>query len=262
MTKTRPILFSAPMVNALLSGRKTQTRRIVKGVHRVVTPSDGIERDCIRDVDGLPSRLDLAPKNWGVCPFGVPGDLLWVRETFAIENCREVGPYPMPHSDGRPHRVHDDPDWSEWWEQPHYRASDPAPELAYPDGFDGCRWRPSIFMPRWASRITLRLTEVRLQRLQEITPEDAIAEGLAKLSKDGGQVWKYGIPDRDGLPGNDDHGWHWKQWDQDPIAAFRSLWDSINADRGHGWDTNSWVWALSFQVLPQNVDDVDRGGRG
>lgn len=146
------------------------------------------------------------------CPYG---DRLWVRETcyVCIDNNDSV----------------------------HYAADGPAPTT-------GCRTyrkRPSIFMPRADSRITVDITNIRVEHLQDITDADARAEGLMALSKDGA-LTKYGIPDRDGLPGNDNDGWHWKDWETSPVAAFRKLWDGINSKRGFSWDFNPWVWVVEF----------------
>jgi hypothetical protein len=104
-------------------------------------------------------------------------------------------------------------------------------------------------MPRTACRLRLKITGIRVERLQDITEEDAKAEGLSCLTKDGGITYKYGIPDSDGLPGNDDFGWHWHDWNIDPRKSFQKLWDSINKDRGYGWDTNPWLWVISFEKV-------------
>jgi hypothetical protein len=192
--KERPILFSGPMVLAILEGRKCQTRRVVKHV---------THPDC--------PYLDLAGMAVA-CPYGQPGDRLWVREAFA--------------GGGHGQRVV-------------YRADEPS----YP----AYRWRPSIHMPRCASRITLEITGVRVERLNDISEADAISEGIKALSKDGGRTIKYGIPDRDGLPGNDDDGWHWRNWMPDATLAYRQLWNQIN---GHdSWDANPWVWVLEFRKV-------------
>lgn len=144
--KERPILFSAPMVRAILDGTKTQTRRVVKHRHLAFIGGKGQEND---------------PSAWGfgagvqnesyrlVCPYGIPGDRLWVKETW----------HP-----GGPENNHDGVI---------YRATDPG----WDDSGSGLRWRPSVFMPRWASRITLEISSVRVERLQDITEEDARAEG-------------------------------------------------------------------------------------
>lgn len=167
---TRPLLFSGPMVRAILEGRKTQTRRL-------------------RSV-------------------GRPGDRIWVRETWK----------PDP-SFGYPPRT---------------KASeiDPGTNILYratlPEGhpkYDWQDWRPSIFMPRWASRITLEITGVREEHLQDISEADAIREGMEWLN-----------------PGN-----------RGPITTtyarqnFRKLWDSLNAKRDYGWDSNPLVWVIDFK---------------
>lgn len=155
----RPIIFSGPMVKALLDGRKTQTRR-------------------------------LATSPLARC---TAGDRLYVREAHAFVGSNDPGllvtraDYPACV----PRRFENVP---------------PETEVS---------WRPSIHMPRWASRLTLIVDCVRVQSLQDISRTDAIAEGFAALSKDGTLV-KYGLPDRDGLPGNDDLGWHWEKWQRDP----------------------------------------------
>jgi hypothetical protein len=200
--KERPILFSAPMVRAILEGRKTQTRRLVGPRHVM----------CV----GRPELAD--------CPYGEPGDRLWVRETFAIECSVDGIDQPLPHDDGRPHRRHHHEHGESWWQQPHYRATDPAPELCITDkdGYEvpGVQWKPSIHMPRWASRITLRVTSVRVERLQAITESDAWAEGVH--------------PDWCGV---DEHG---------PRASFSALWDQINGARA-SWDSDPWVWVIGFE---------------
>jgi hypothetical protein len=203
------ILFSGPMVRAILEDRKTQTRRVMKPQPPESTTWD--QESGLFVIDG--SCLGIMRS----CPYGAPGDTLWVRETFALESCCSVDWYEPPFKDGRPLKVTDDPDDGRFWEQPHYRATDPTPELAYEDDERGeptCKWRPSIFMPRWASRITLTLTDVRVQRVQDISEADAIAEGMTI----GLAVWEY-----------------------------HELWDDLNAKRGYSWDANPWVWALSFR---------------
>lgn len=255
----RPILFSGEMVRAILDGRKTQTRRIMKP-----QPPDWgrlwrgwslgsehffFEFDC--DTEG--GRRWPAYYERGVCcPFGVPGNLLWVRETYAIEtNLGFRESFSPPFSDNRPIRWTVDEDGNEAWEQCHYRATDPAPLLSYDDREDpGVRWSPSIHMPRWASRITLRITDVRAERLTEISAEDAKAEGLKAITKDGKLV-KFGIPDSDGLPGTDDFGWPWDEWCVDPRDAFRTIWESIHGK--NSWTQNPWVWVVSFECQTTEV---------
>lgn len=219
--KERPILFSAPMVRAILTGKKTQTRRVVKLSQR--------------------------------CPYGIPDDRLWVRETWADgdELASSRGPLDAPEhvlyrADNSAYYFGDSP--MDGSNRPGRRVKDTE---GWNFDHPCVHWKPSIHMPRWAARIILEVTDVRVERVQDITEEDAKAEGLSALSKDGGRLWKYGIPDRDKLPGNDDDGWHWTEWDADPRVAFRKLWDSINDARGFGWAPNPWVWAITFKrVIP------------
>lgn len=208
--KYRPILFSGPMVRALLAGTKTQMRRIVK----------------MKPFDPCDETLHAhALVNIDRCPYGVVGDRLWVRERIN----RETDPMGDPM-----HSYYDADDT--------YTVADAWP------------WKrdvlPSIHCPRGLSRITLEITGVRVERLQEISEEDAKAEGLTGISKDGTLV-KYGIPDADGLPGNDDHGWHWQEWDRDPRVAYRTLWERINGPGS--WEVNPWVWVLEFKRMEQEA---------
>lgn len=192
--KEYPILFSAPMVRAILNGTKTQTRRVF---------AEKVSSDCV-EIRRYPAarrwhqmfvadkRGSRMPKAWHHrCPYGEPGDRLWVRETFAP--C--LG---GPEANGNPTL---------------YRADQR-------DGYGELRWKPSIFMPRWASRITLELDAVRVERLQEISESDAIEEGI-----------------------------QWDEWSHDYVGAYRELWDSLNAKRGLGWSRNPFVWVLSFHRI-------------
>ena len=223
---TRPILFSAPMIRALLDGTKTQTRRVAQ------VTDDSCKPGFIRPLAGVTPRRPESHVSY--CPYGGPGDLLWVRETYCIEH--EIDGNTPPHSDGRPTQINADAfagDGEHAWRQPHYRATDPEPELAYEYGTCArclaaephAHWKPSIHMPRWASRLTLEITDVRLQRVHEISEADARAEGAAPASIS---------PADNGAP---------------YVHAFRGLWDSINAARGHAWADNPFVWALSFRVV-------------
>ena len=212
--KERPILFSAPMVRALLAGTKTQTRRVIKGIeewNQVWTPAvkGHGERFFRYKNQGWDETLPMS------CPYGQPGDRLWVRETFT--------------------RTEDESGFGSGTTL--YRADMEGYEAPWD-------WTPSIFMPRHASRLTLEVTAVRVERLQDISETDAKAEGLSAITKDGKTI-KYGIPDRDGLPGNDDTGWVWAEWNTDPRKAYRTLWESINGPGS--WDANPWVWVVEFK---------------
>ncbi len=209
--KARPILFSPPMVRALLDGRKTQTRRIIKPQpehrqvheHKGETIYDGEHRmwcwndlvlDNLIDFPTGEDRRTLA----NACPYGHPGDLLWVRESWwngtALPGCGSVK----------------------------YRADGELNEFSRQVGGG---WKPSIHMPRWASRLTLELTEVRVQRLQEINIYDSQQEGI-----DVGPLTDTGCK-----------------------MAYANIWEAIN---GNGpWNANPWVWVLSFHVHQQNIDE-------
>ncbi|MBW4469194.1 MAG: hypothetical protein KME45_02915 [Stenomitos rutilans HA7619-LM2] len=220
--RERPILFSGAMVKAILEGRKTMTRRAAK------LPSWAIQN--WKDVELEDGELIAIAANTGCfsamqCPYGKVGDRLWVRETWrpAKSETHECFAYRADRQ---------------------YRCNKPMPE---PDG-STAGWKPSIHMPRKASRLLLEITNVRVQRLQDISEEDAIAEGLAALSKDGGQTVKYGIPDRDGLPGGDNIGWDWSRWCLSSRLAYEDLWNSINADK-YPWASNPYVWVVSFQQV-------------
>jgi hypothetical protein len=212
--RERPILFSGPMVRALLNGTKTQTRRVVKftGPWEVSDlGATGGEWPMREDSDG----------DWydAHCPYGIPGDRLWVRETWGLWDT-----LPCQGPEGA---------------QVFYRATDDKRiDLRHQ------LWRPSIHMPRWASRLTLTITDVRVERLQKISEADAQAEGLVPWSKDG-KLTKYGVADPDGMPGSDYPGTcPWREWRISPVDAYQRLWESIN---GVGsWDANPWVWVVSF----------------
>lgn len=212
----RPILMSAPMVRALLAGTKTQTRRIAKPVKH---PDLGNLYD--------PGVLGREPKHVieRACPYGQPGDRLWVRETWGVGS----RPDPWGGFDGIEYRadvalLQDDIELL-----PCYKVVTPD-DVCLGDYRSG--WRPSIHMPRWASRITLEITEVRVQRLQEISEEDAKAEGLSFVA-DG--CARFGV---EGLASS---------WCDCPVTAYAALWESINGPGS--WDANPYVWVISFKRI-------------
>lgn len=213
---TKPILFSADMIRALLDGRKTQTRRIVKYSDRSVPSLPDHFDD-----DGWPiaywegaDEIDRMP-----CPYGQPDDLLWARETWApVGACVRGG----------------------CW----YKADGEWPSDPY---FD--RWKPSIHMPSSCSRLTLKITNIRAERVQDISESDAVAEGIEVFNEDG-NLWYSGWMDGKDSWFTDAWKWHCN----DPIQAYKELWDGINFKRGFGWDVNPWVWVIEFEVIKQNVD--------
>jgi hypothetical protein len=202
--KDRSILFSAPMIRAILEGRKTQTRRIVKPT---MTPPKVaplrmepwlIDGEQETDDNGAPLWAGFHPDypgeaKWFSCPYGQPGDRLWVRETWC-ECDSDTGRAVAFRAD----------DWQEC----------PA---------DDGKWRPSIFMPRRHSRITLTITGVRVEQVQDIKTGDIIAEGVEPDDSYLGSANRYRHP-------------------------FIDLWNDINAKRGYGWDVNPWVWCITFEV--------------
>ncbi|MBO9151891.1 hypothetical protein ACFOTA_06710 [Chitinophaga sp. GCM10012297] len=218
--RKRPILFSGAMVRAIFALLKTQTRRIAKGVQLkddeypsfYVNEKGELWMVPLWKSNNLPSGSKAIK-----CPFG-PGDILWVKETFQWVDAGEDSGYV-------------------------YRATDPDWETT-----EEWRWKPSLFMPEKASRISLRVVSVRLERLQDISAEDAKAEGFACITKDGGLTWKYGIPDDDGLPGNGRGiGWPWNEWEEDPRNAFRTIWEKINGPGN--WEASPWVWKIEFEKI-------------
>jgi len=224
--------MNAGCVNAILAGRQTQDRRPIKPqpIHSSgqwsdlwIVKTDG-KRKGMSCVNATEWDVQYWCKQW--CPYQV-GDHLWVRETFVLESNFNLGSYPPPFNDGRPVRWVDDEHYGRYWQQPHYRATDPTPELYYPDREDGTvKWTPSIHMPRWASRITLEITDVRVERIQDISLEDIKAEGIS-----------YNYPISSSR--------------NDAYAYYRNMeriWDNIYAKRGFGWDANPWVWVLEFRA--------------
>lgn len=190
----RPIIFSAPMVRAILDGRKTQTRRVIK-------------------------------RGWLRCPCGATGDRLWVRETWQKCCCVRGDGAVVYKADGAYiHSLADCGGEGDWC------------GLADKCGHDNSDWQfkgpwvSPIHMPRWASRILLEVTEVRVQRVQEISDSDVTAEGIDGPEIDMWRQW---------LHRDDVHG-----------HAFGVLWDTINGNKpGQSWADNPWAWAISFQRI-------------
>ena len=226
--KEHPILFSAPMVLAILAGRKTMTRRVVTvpWAHgRKTLPwapyyldSDGMLTWC----DEYGQYHEYARTIDG--PYGVLGDRLWVKETFKHFGNVHDGTGPVRASV----KYRADDTYRDCGEWPTFAD---APEReCWTQGRSP--WQPSIFMPRWASRLTLEVAEIRVERLRAITEEDAAAEGIHTLPSDG-YGWTHGM---DGVRHNA------------PTHAFRALWDSINGKRpGCSWADNPWVWVVEFK---------------
>ncbi|MDP3650537.1 MAG: hypothetical protein Q8R67_02530 [Rhodoferax sp.] len=194
--KERPILFSGPMVRALLGGSKTQTRRVFKYKNGGVQPR----------TNDLPGMRQIMHN----CPYGQPGNRLWVRETWGYFGGDEYIYQKDIGSVG-------------------YRAS----QIDGLDHIPGGRWRPSIHMPRWASRLTLEITGVRVERLNDISRADAEAEGCTKNHN--GYYWG-GPHETSGL----------KQL-ASAKGAYRDLWESLNGT--DSWAANPCVWVIEFKRI-------------
>lgn len=215
----RPIIFSAPMVRALLDGRKSQTRRILgtRTSPRRVNIFDGTWSDSyVLDPGNAEWRERYLP-----C---ARGDRLYVREqcaTWGRGPEREPVEFPVAYAA-------DDPEW----DQIRYDARNSKN--------DEWKIRPSIHMPRWASRLTLIVTDVRVQRLQEISEADAVAEGI---EGDGYGAWLC-------YASGPKNQTHWA----DPRASYRTLWNSLHGP--DAWDANPWVAAISFTANRGNIDQM------
>ena len=206
--KERGMVFNGEMVRAILDGRKTQTRRIM-----APQPADDIERCIFPNPEAIGWKSSLRHKRGSTtahfCHYGKPGDRIWVRETFQgplfdydlmDSYCKDSTPFEKP-------------------EFCVYKADGvPAPEFYDADDELHCRWRPSIHMPRWASRILLEITDVRVERLKNISDGDAIREGCSVTDMKSG----------------------------DCVAdVFARLWESIYG--AESWQANPWVWVIEFK---------------
>lgn len=207
--RERPILFAGPMVRAILNGEKTVTRRLMKPQP---TPSNmgGHSWPCPihQTMLHVEQELQNGEGIWGgladsACPHGAPGDRLWVRETFATLSAGQYEPVKPAYGYGQEVR---------------FAATDPLADCDV--GVRGYPWRPSIHMPRWASRILLEITAVRVERVQDISDEQALAEGVDQTNTS--------------IPGY-------------ARQRFQDLWESING--AGSWDANPWVWVVEFKRI-------------
>ncbi|MGJ0580884.1 hypothetical protein ACR71G_23345, partial [Xenorhabdus bovienii] len=207
--KERPIIFNADMVRAILNGRKTQTRRIVQPQY------ESKSQELRKCKDGFRWWLIGAesPQHRVNCPHGQIGDRLWVRETFCPV-------FDAQYAEG-------EIDWIDYRATPRYSAEYPAGWHLEPEDPAALKWRPSIHMPRWASRITLEVTDIRVERLQDIKEEDALAEGI-KTGRFGNKSnWRDGFY----APGDNQPCFSAKE-------AFKCLWQSIYSEEN--WNNNPW----------------------
>jgi hypothetical protein len=227
--KEKPILFSGPMIRAILENRKTQTRRIIKPQPLHIVWFEHQKGWCAKIAEN-----QYAMK---VCPYGKISDRLWVRETFVVENGGGEYCIEAP-TDGSPFHKTTVSDGEggeqEAIEIPHFRATEPDAAIyswACMEGDcdhdgdeDECnktRWKPAIHMPRWASRIDLEVVKVRVERLQDISRGDAWAEGIIPESGVGSSVG--------------------------PVPQYEKLWESINGEGS--WNANPFVWVIEFKRL-------------
>jgi len=220
--KYHPIIFSAENVRATLEGRKTYARRVIKFPKRkglgtdelmVYYPEDAWAGTTIfgKHVLWVPNRhpddpdVDNPADFYGAypisCPYGRVGDRLWVRESYMEIPCIDPTEDKLINYKADFQRNH-----SEW------------------------KWKPSIFMPRWASRITLEIVSIRAERLWNISADDVNAEGIEPF--DMGARSEFDVIDEDGL-----------------VAFYSKIWDSLNAKLGHPWDNNDWVWVIEFKRI-------------
>jgi len=222
-----PIIFSPESIRAIYAGSKTQTRRVIgkrevrqfnkidptyRGVDAIHQGVDALadtwgEYANIPDAELYTDALELKRRLWRLCPYGVPGDTLWVREAWRLAALGGQFPYTK-----------------EWYDIQYRQDSsyrkikfERKPHLSNGRG-NGFRWRPSIHMFKWMCRLFLTVKSIRVQRLQDITVNDIRAEGLS-----------------------------FKQEFFEPFNVFVKCWDTINAKRGFGWDMNPWVWVVEFE---------------
>jgi hypothetical protein len=255
-----PILMSGPMVRALLDGSKTQTRRIVKpqptkdadlvNLRWEISP-EGYQHFCRTD-KWWDESGNCTDEDIITCPYGKSGDSLWVRETWQLHSrATDVAKVVYRASERASHT-----EFHEFVPVSLIGNTQPKP---FQQG-----WRPSIHMPRWASRMTLELTEVRVERLQEITEEDAKAEGMF-FTDYGRKCFHRASPPQDvgDCPAPQEHhpqrdGWMWDRTtssDQclgSARSAYWNLWNTINS--ADSWNADPWVWVLSFRIHQKNVD--------
>lgn len=223
--RERPILFSGEMISAILDGKKCQTRRVIK-------PQPDLRPGTM--LTPMRERISTAYWHWkdewwwqdpqpsmlAQCPYGAPGDKLWVRETWGIysESWTDYGwegdgivdigiqkSLPRGSMHSKYHIV---------YKESGYEAD------------EGERWKPSIFMPRWASRLTLEVVSVKVERVSEICVDDVVAEGI-ELDMSDSQYWR-----------------------ENTIGRYAELWDSLNAKRGFPFSGSPWCWAITFRCLP------------
>lgn len=209
----KPILFSTEMIKALMNGTKTQTRRVAKVPETAYCKQGGL-------VWYDPEQNQETKR----CPRYQPGDILWVRETWAQSN-RSMWPDSILYQSGDIWTLYK-AGFALYYDR--HEVCKLHNEREYPSGKQ-ITWRPSIFMPRAVARIFLRVTGVRAERVQDISEDDARAEGISE-----NEILSLGCTPNDPYR-----------------CAYSGLWDSINFKRGYGWDTNPWCWVYDFEQIDE-----------
>ncbi len=231
----RPIIMGGFSVRQTLDDNKTQTRRVIKPqppaheeVHQLAGTGlkDGTDSYGWIPGEGDPDRWRVTGPVWAVrelvrpaelrCPYGAPGDRLWVKEAWRpVERESDGLDGVLFRADDAFVGIENTVEAADLW------------GAAYNNGKYGTKWRSPLFLPRWASRISLEITGVRVERLQDISKDDAIAEGCSH--------WECGHPD---CMSEGHYG---------PRGAFVGLWNTVNAKRGFAWESNPWVWVIEFK---------------
>ncbi len=223
----KPIIFSGPMVLAILEGRKTQTRRVIKG-GRSFPISRRYRTKIHRSRAGMVLEgVTLDSGELLKCPYGQVGDRLWVREKFIILRAR---PIQNSHNLTTADLIYkaDHTELSVQLDSSVFKATKAG---------KGKKAAPSIHMPRWASRITLEITNVRAERAHNMIVENVIAEGVVSRETVEKNIRTYPLE----LEVNR----------SEYYTPWTKLWDSLNAKRGYSWDSNPWVWVLEFEVVDE-----------
>ena len=228
------IIMSGESVRAILEGRKTQTRRVIKPQPFYYPGDQKLELSPFWTWTKGKIGYDSIHSDWPNClikhcPYGQIGDRLWVKETFVIEDTRSYA-YNITIPTDRPLKFEQD-----WEDQdykypliPHYRSTEPEPHIVPLEtgdlADDRTRWSSPFFMPKWAARLWLQIVDVRVERLQEIGIDDLGAEGYPP-------------------------GWSVDEECSQAYEWFSDLWDSLNAKRGFPWEKDPWVWVIEFRVI-------------
>ena len=249
--RERPILMSAEMVRALLAGRKTQTRRLMKPQPVELFDMQSSRRQKCGDIFVAPDYFPTSEKTnlvigfaegpgttrWmgshnfheAFSPYGQPGDRLWVKETHYWDRFEK-----LPKDKPKDFPI-------DFYYRAEGECCEQIPECQC--GTEGkVKWRPSIFMPRWASRLTLKIKSLRVERLQDISEEDAMAEGIRMFTKDA-HVFKYWPCD----PCEGELKCAWADLPRTAVEAYRALWESLNGAKS--WNANPWVWVIEFAPI-------------